>query len=206
MTQRRAIACAGVFAAVFMPAAAHAHLVNTGMGPLYDGIDHFGLSPEDYLPVVALAFFAGLRGAAHSRLALAAVTACWIMGGVAALSGVKLPSIASSSLTAALLLSVGALLASDRDCPAVLCAAVAAALGLVRGSADMAGASANLADTVTLIGMAASAFAVFALAASITLPLTRFWMIASVRVGGSWIAALGLLLAGWIWRYGTRIT
>jgi hypothetical protein len=54
--------------------------------------------------------------------------------------------------------------------------------------------------------MAASVFVVFAIAASISLPLTRAWMVIAVRVSGSWLAASGLLLAGWVWRYGARAT
>jgi hypothetical protein len=53
-----------------------------------------------------------------------------------------------------------------------------------------------------LLGMTASVFAVFAIAASLTIPLKRLWIIVAARVGGSWIAALGLLLVGWIVRYG----
>ena len=54
--------------------------------------------------------------------------------------------------------------------------------------------------------MVASVFVVFAVAASITLPLTRAWMVVAVRVSGSWLAASGLLLAGWVLRYGARAT
>jgi urease accessory protein len=39
-----------------------AHLNTTGMGPVYDGVIHFLLSPEDFVPVLALALLAGLRG------------------------------------------------------------------------------------------------------------------------------------------------
>ena len=38
---------------------AHAHLMNTGFGPFYDGLTHLFLTPEDLLPVVALALLAG---------------------------------------------------------------------------------------------------------------------------------------------------
>ena len=51
------------------PQAADAHLVVSGMGPIYDGISHFGLSPEDFLPVATLALFAGLKGPRQSRRA-----------------------------------------------------------------------------------------------------------------------------------------
>ena len=32
---------------------AGAHLVTTGLGPFYDGISHFFLSPEDLLPALS---------------------------------------------------------------------------------------------------------------------------------------------------------
>jgi hypothetical protein len=41
---------------------AEAHLNSTGMGPIYDGFLHFLSSPEDIIPVVALALSSGLRG------------------------------------------------------------------------------------------------------------------------------------------------
>jgi len=37
-------------------------LINsTGMGPIYDGLLHFLMSPEDLIPALALALLAGLR-------------------------------------------------------------------------------------------------------------------------------------------------
>jgi hypothetical protein len=63
---------------------------------------------------------------------------------------------------------------------------------------------ASLAHLGSLAGMAASAFVLFAIAASLSLALTRAWMVIAVRVSGSWLAASGLLLAGWVWRYGAR--
>ena len=41
------------------PAPAEAHLNATGMGPLYDRMVHFLISPEDVVPVRALALLAG---------------------------------------------------------------------------------------------------------------------------------------------------
>src|SRR5271166_683216 len=46
---------------------AQAHLNSTGMGPFYDGLMHFLTSPEDLVPVLALALLAGLRGGAYGR-------------------------------------------------------------------------------------------------------------------------------------------
>jgi hypothetical protein len=192
-------------AAFAVPDAAQAHLVVTGMGPLYDGVSHFGFSPEDYLPIVVLGFFVGLKGARASRLSLLSLTAAWIAGGVMAMLGLNLPPIVLSLATAILFLAIGGLLASDLDVPAEIGAAVAAALGGVRGAADLSGVSPSFAHGLTLIGMTASVFVAFAIATSLTLPLQRAWMVIAARVSGSWLAALGLLLVGWIARYGAVV-
>ena len=60
-----------VFFAFLMSAVpGEAHLNSTGMGPFYDGLMHFLMSPEDIIPVLALALLAGLRGADFGRRAL----------------------------------------------------------------------------------------------------------------------------------------
>ncbi|HEX3920126.1 MAG TPA: HupE/UreJ family protein [Caulobacteraceae bacterium] len=207
MNARRLLALAGGAAALLAltPASAQAHLVVTGLGPFYDGVSHFGLSPEDLLPIAAFGLYAGLRGAASARWALGALTLGWLAGGTLAIAGVSLPPLGLAAASAALLLLVGGLLALNRDFGLGACAAGAGVLGLVRGLADLAGASASLPHTLTLVGMTAGGFALFALAASVTLPMRRLWMIVAARVGGSWVAATGLLLAGWLLRYGAAV-
>jgi len=205
MRRWRAIAVTAA-AALFTPGLAQAHLVVTGMGPIYDGITHFALSPEDSLPVIALALYAGLRGPRPSRRLLGALPAAWFIGGLLiCLTGLTPPPTALPIATALLFLGVGGLLAANPDLSARDCAIAAIALGLVRGAADLAGAPATGASVLNLAGMCVSVFSLFALAVSVTLPLKRFWMIVAARVAGSWIAAAGLLLAGWIIRFGARV-
>lgn len=191
--------------ALAIPQAAQAHLVVSGMGPVYDGISHFGLSPEDFLPVIAFGFFAGFCGKAQARWSLFALISSWIAGGCAAMEGAALAPLSASIATAAIFLAVGGLLSFNRPLPPAWCAGIAALLGALRGLGDLSGVSAGFAHFLALTGMAASVFVVFALAVSITLPLQRLWMIVAARVGGSWLAALGLLLVGWIVRYGPVI-
>lgn len=202
MKLTRLIAAVSIIA--LAPAVAEAHLVASGMGPVYDGISHFALSPEDYLPVIALGLFAGLRGAQQARVALASLPSAWFAGGLAALLGAAIPPLWLSAATAVLLLFVGGLLAANQKTPLAVCIIAAVLLGIVRGLADLLGATLDAQTVLTLAGMTASVFVVFALAASLTLPLERLWLIVAARVGGSWLAALGLLLAGWILRYGSR--
>jgi hypothetical protein len=115
------------------------------------------------------------------------------------------PAVAVSSGTALLFLLIGGLLAANVETPLVASIAVSLGLGIVRGCADLEGADFSLAHMLTLAGMSAAVFAAFALAASVTLPMRQFWMIVAARVSGSWLAALGLLFAGWILRYGAQV-
>ena len=64
-------------AAVALPSPALAHLVTTGMGPVYDGIGHLLLTPEDLVPVLALSCYCGLRGARAGRWAMFLLPAAW---------------------------------------------------------------------------------------------------------------------------------
>ncbi|HEX8801484.1 MAG TPA: hypothetical protein VF772_22865, partial [Terriglobales bacterium] len=76
------------FVLLMYAAPAEAHLNTTGMGPIYDGLMHFLMSPEDFVPVLALALLAGLRGAAYGRRALFVLPVAWLLGGLAGLSAV----------------------------------------------------------------------------------------------------------------------
>ena len=70
--------CFVVFVSVFTAIPAEAHLNSTGMGPVYDGLLHFLLSPEDFVSVLALALLAGLRGAAFGRRTLFVLPGAWL--------------------------------------------------------------------------------------------------------------------------------
>jgi hypothetical protein len=183
---------AGWLAAAFvlLPTTASAHLTSTGLGPAYDGIYHFALSPEQALPMAALALFAGRRGPAHARLVTFLMPAAWLCGCLA--GGGASPALAAL-LPACALLTAGALLAADVTLPPQATGALAVLLGGLLGA--LYGT-----PTFTLAGDVAASICVFvmlALLASVSLPLRRMPAIIAVRVAGSWTAALGLLLVGW---------
>ena len=60
--RRLAIGGAVFAAAVLWPSPAEAHLVTTGLGPVYDGISHVLMSPDDLVPILAMALLFGLNG------------------------------------------------------------------------------------------------------------------------------------------------
>jgi hypothetical protein len=68
-------------AALLAPAAARAHLVNSGLGPFYDG---FRTSPSRRtpLPALALALLAGQRG--RRGRVTPALPGAWLVGGLPA--------------------------------------------------------------------------------------------------------------------------
>ncbi len=77
------IAAVAAVTALASPAPAAAHLVTTGLGPVYDGISHLLVSFDDLLPVLALALLAGLNGAAAGRRALFLLPGAWLLAGFA---------------------------------------------------------------------------------------------------------------------------
>ena len=187
------------------PQIAQAHLVSTGLGPLYDGVTHFALTPEDGLPVAALALFAGLRGPAYARMLLGVLPLAWFAGGLIGVFAVPIQPSVLLIATALILLLIGGALAANLELPLRAGAMLCAALGLTRGAADLSDVALSVSSIATLCGMSLGVFVVFALAASVSLPLRRFWSIIATRIAGSWLAALGLLLAGWIIRYGDKL-
>ena len=177
---------------------AHAHLIETGLGPVYDGIAHFALTPEDLIPALALAVLAGLRG----TITRGARSSCclwrgYVAGRRSALSAkVSLPD----SLSWVPLLVLGGLVAADVRLPAAATTALAAALGLFLGLANgyaMAQAGPGVRGVVGIVG---AVFVVTTLGAACAVAWQSGWLRIAWRVAGSWIAASGLLLAGWTLR------
>lgn len=186
--------------ALLAPSVARAHLVNTGLGPFYDGVSHFALTPEDLLPALALALLAGQRGAAAGRRTLLGLPAAWLLGGLAGLAWPT--SISSAALSAAPLLILGGLVAVEARLRPALVVGLAAALGLLHGYLNgSAMAQAGL-GALGLLGIVASVSALAALGAALVVGIRAAWGRIAVRVAGSWIAAIGLLSLGWSLRGG----
>ena len=174
---------------------AEAHLNSTGMGPFYDGLMHFLMSPEDIVPVLALALLSGLRGAAHGRRALFVMPVAWFVGGVLGASSAAAnvhPIVAASWF-----LLLGGLLAADAKLSLRVTTALAAFLGLYHGYLNGAGIGQPLSAVVVLLGLVFAIFVLVALAAAFVVRLQAQWARIAVRVAGSWIAASGLLMLGW---------
>lgn len=178
-----------------LPAPAAAHLVTTGLGPVYDGISHVLYSPDDLLPVLTVAFLGGLNGAAAARRALFTLTFAWMLGGFAGalVGGAVLPA----GITAVSFIVLGALTAADRRLPAAAVSMLALAVGLLHGWLNGAAIAETQRDALGLVGIASAIFGLVALTCAAVVSTRAVWARVVVRVAGSWVAAIGLLMLGW---------
>jgi hydrogenase/urease accessory protein HupE len=164
------------------------------MGPVYDGIGHLLLTPEDLIPAMAVALYAGLRGKEPGRLALFFFPFAWLIGGFAGLLVNYSPTYPLSVLSFLLL---GALIAADLRMPAPIFTLLAMAVGAMHGFFN--GIAMNGGPGVSgLLGIAATLFVLVAIGSAVVVSLRTTWTRVAVRVAGSWIAAVGLLMLGWL--------
>ena len=193
MKQLPSTTLVAVAALLCIPTRAAAHLVTTGMGPVYDGIGHLLLTPEDLVPVFALALYAGLRGTAAGRRAMFLLPLCWFVGGLA---GSAMNMAIPAPLPAVSVLVLGGLVAADLCLPAGAVAGLSVVLGLVHGFMNGAILREG-AGRLGLVGIATMLFVLIALASALVVSLRKPWARIAIRVAGSWIAAIGLLMFGW---------
>jgi urease accessory protein len=192
---RLPIYAAVIFCLALWPMSAEAHLNSTGMGPIYDGLMHFLMSPEDFVPVLALALLAGLRGAAYGRRALFTLPAAWLLGGLIGISAAATNG--NAVVSAIWFLLLGGLLALDTKLSLRLITALAALLGLYSGYLNGTGMGEFGTASVALFGLVFAVFVLVAFATAFVVQLRAQWARVSVRVAGSWIFASGLLMLGW---------
>jgi len=200
MKHARLIILAAAAAVLFLcPPPASAHLNSTGMGPVYDGLLHFVLSPEDIVPVAALALLAGLRGPEYGRRALFLLPVSWFVG---CFLGTMFQWDASWPVAAISFLVFGGLVAANAQLSLRTMTVLAALLGLVDGWMNGAGVPWSFSLFGTYAGLVGGVFVVVVLVSAFVIKLRPPWARIAVRVAGSWIVASGLLLLGWAARRG----
>jgi hydrogenase/urease accessory protein HupE len=153
-----------------------------------------GLSYPDLLLPLALGLLTGLRGPRHTLTAALALSLAWPTGG---LLGTKLdhPSW-TPFVTAAITVALGLLIALNRDLPRWTTALAAAIAGLAFGFASAPRVwSETPGATFAATGVAMALLTLPPAGAAMA--ARPDWSKIVVRVAGSWIAAIGLLLIGW---------
>jgi hypothetical protein len=183
---------------VASPPPARAHLMQTGFGGFYDGLTHLLITPSDLLLVLALAVLAAQNGAPSGRALLLALPLGWLAGGWI---GFRLPGEPALPLLTTLSFTLAGLLAALQARLGARALAVLALLGgglhgLVNGATMNHGGG----ETLALLGAVSGVFVITALVSGQCVQLRADWIRIALRVSGSWIAAAGLLMLGWLAR------
>jgi hydrogenase/urease accessory protein HupE len=178
------------------PAVAQAHLVNSGLGSFYDGALHLLLSPGDLLGLIAAALLAGLRGAWAGRLTVMALTLSWLAAGLLGLAAPVPLDLTWVSVLSFVFL--GALVAADARLSPVTIAWIAALYGTLHGFLNGSALSAAGAGLSSLLGIVLTVLLLALLGAAAVVPLRALWSRVAVRVAGSWVVAVGILMLGWL--------
>jgi urease accessory protein len=193
----RQAACA-VAVLLLAPAEAKAHLVNTGLGPFYDGAMHLALSPDDWLGLLATALLAGLCGAQAGRWTLVALPGAWLAGsvlGIFAVSAGELPGLSILSFVV-----LGLLVALDVKLPAWSVATLGGLFGALHGLLNGAALREANAGLLNVLGIVTTVFVLLLLISATVVSLRPTWTRIAVRVAGSWVVAVGTLMFGWLFR------
>jgi len=191
---RRALGL-GAAGSVALVTPAEAHLVTTGLGPVYDGIGHVLASPDDLVPVIVMALLAGLNGASGARRVLFVLPLAWLLGGTAAFVAGR--PLVLGAVTAVSFLVLGILTAADRRLSPAMVTVLAAAVGSLHGWLNGASLAESGRELLGIVGIVATVFVLVALIAAVVVSLRAGWARVVVRVAGSWAAASGLLMLGW---------
>jgi urease accessory protein len=183
---------------VFIPSMACAHLVTSGLGPFYDGSLHLLLSPSDLLGLVAATLLAGLRGARAGRLTVVALPAAWFIAG---LIGLNLPFIIDlPGLSILSFVILGVLVAIHPKLPPVAVTALTGLYGVLHGLLNGSALGVMGAGVLSLFGIVVTVLIIALLVSATVVSLRAVWTRIAVRVVGSWVAAVGMLMFGWMIR------
>ena len=185
----------GTLGGVFLPSIAEAHLVTTGLGPIYDGISHVLLSPDDLLPILALSMLSGLNGPMAGRRALFGLAGAWLIGGLAGYMVGR--TLLPATVSCVSFLVLGGLTAGDWRLSHRVVLGLALAVGLFHGWLNGTGIATAQREVLGLVGITGTIFILAAIVSAYAISLRVARMRIAVRVAGSWGAAIGLLILGW---------
>ena len=197
----RGLGRAGLLIAV--PATAAAHDLSVQYGAFLGASAHVLTEADHLAAFVAIGLLAGQHAGRPRTTALAAFAVALLLGMAGPLAFPALRGFGSVEgiFSPATLLLGGALVAGARRLPMWLVAAVGIGVGGVQGLAIGLAIEDSARVAVSLLGAASAALLITAIGTAIaSIAKTNAPARIGVRVVGSWVAAMGLMLLGFIWR------
>ncbi len=180
---------------------AQAHLVDTGFGDFYNGIVHLAVTPADLLVLIGFALLAGQQGTRAARWTVLLLPLAWIVvGALGARAAAAAATLVSPAWTVLTFGAAGALVALRLRLPLGVVVALALLAGALHGAINGATMMSGGASTLALAGAGAAAFCIVSIVAGQVSALRANWTAIGVRVAGSWLAAVAILMLGWMAR------
>jgi hydrogenase/urease accessory protein HupE len=180
-----------------MPTAAHAHLVDTRLGDFYGGALHPLTDFQQILPWVALAALAAFQGPQRARWMIVAFPLALLAGGAASL---VLPSPPFAPILGISLVAItGLALAAAVSLPLPVLLAITVVIGLLHGYQNGEAMVASTDQLLFLSGVTAIGYVVLTLVTGSAIAFLRGaggWRPIALRAGGSWVAAVGIMVLG----------
>ena len=185
-----------VFWLISFAASAEAHSTVKGVGDLYAGMLHVLTGLEHLLPFIALSLLAGQRGMkTQAEAVLLGFPLALMVGAAAALWIPPFPGLMFFNMGSAILL--GGLVAAAWPLPAAVFYGLVVVFGISHGFANGEAISGSIKAYLFILGIGLAGLAVLAygtLMVDFLLKRRTGWITIAVRVAGSWIAAIGILV------------
>jgi urease accessory protein len=184
---------------------ASAHIVSTRLGDFYAGALHPLTDLQDVVLWAAVALLAASMGAARGKWLVLILPVGSLVGLIAAVSfglapmGVGPPSTLANAV---MMLMLGVLIATAVRVPAPVVGVLAFGIAAMRGIVNSGGIAADTNLTLFAAGFTVAGYAVITLLLAVTVAFNEparasaraAWRGIAIRVCGSWIAAIGLMM------------
>ena len=191
---RRAIHLAlGACAVFLLPSSAFAHPMK-GVGDFYAGMLHPVVSIEMILPLIALGLFAGQQRR-ETAIGVLAVFPTAILVGTFLTFMRPVPSFIATAILSMTAVT-GLLIALSKRLPVAIPIAVAVLLGLAIGWSNASEITPQISPARFVAGLALVGLLVASYGVGLVRSLKVDWSQIAVRVAGSWLAAVGILVLG----------
>lgn len=180
-------------AVLLIPSSALAHPMK-GVGDFYAGMLHPVLSIEMILPLVALGLFAG-RQRRETAIGVLAAFPVAILAGTLLIFVRLVPSFIGAVILA-ITAVLGGLIALSKALPSAIPIAMAVLLGLAIGWTNASEITPQMSPARFVAGLAVAGLLVSSYGVGLVRSLKFDWSQIAVRVAGSWLAAIGILVLG----------
>lgn len=188
--RRRLIA----LAALALAAPVHAHDLSDRYGAFLGALLHPLFALDHAAAFFALGLLAGLQLTMTGRMVIGFALALFTSVVAAATWSLAPPHL--TAINIASLPVLGGLVALARPLPSSLAIAVALFFGVTHGWENGGDIAADSNGWLSALGVVSAGLLLTVPAAGLARALSRGWPRVAVRVGGSWIAALGLMMLG----------